>query len=69
MKAEEVKKMSDEQLTAAEEKTRRELFDLRGIAVTQQLENPHEMKLLRRDIARIKTERRSREIAAAQGNA
>lgn len=69
MKAEEVRKMSEAELKVAEEKTRRELYDLRSISVTQQLDNPHDMKRMRADVARIQTERRAREIASQKGNA
>ena len=46
------------------DRLRRRLFELKSQAVTEKLENPREMGEIRRDVARIKTEQRSREIAA-----
>lgn len=34
---------------------RRHLFDLRTQAVTEKLENPHQLELVRKDIARVLT--------------
>lgn len=66
MKANEAHKMSDEQLKVEEERLRHRIFELRSQAVTEKLENPHEMGHLRRDIARVLTERRGRQLRAAQ---
>lgn len=57
MRAEEVHKMSSDELGVAEQKLRKELFELRCKAVTEELENPREIRNLRRDIARVKTEK------------
>jgi large subunit ribosomal protein L29 len=62
MKAVEAHKMSVEELTSEEQKLRRQLFDLRTQAVTQKLENPRQLKNIRRDIARILTERKLRSV-------
>lgn len=62
MKAEEVRKMSMEELKLEEERLRRQLFDLRCQAVTESLENPMQFRNLRRDIARVKTHKRSLEL-------
>ena len=45
----------------------KELFDLRFRAITEKLSNPARIVAIRRDVARIKTLLREREIAAAQG--
>ena len=45
---------------------KQELFNLRFQNVTGQLDNTSRLGLTRRDIARINTELRSREIAAAE---
>ena len=37
------------------DRLRRHLFDLRAQAVTEKLENPHQLKAVRKDIARILT--------------
>ena len=41
------------------------LFELRSQAVTEKLENPRQIPNLRRDIARILTERNARRKASA----
>ena len=46
--------------------TKQELFNLRFQHATGQLENSSRLGLTRREIARINTELRSREIAAAE---
>ena len=65
MKYDEVKNMSDEQLTETLSQVRRELFDLRSKAVTEKVENNREFGLLRRDVARVLTEQRSRVLQAS----
>lgn len=62
MKASEVHKMSDGELTQEEQRLRRKHYDLRSQAVTEKLENPNLLSGVRRDIARILTERRRREL-------
>ena len=42
------------------------LFDLRSQAVTEKLEDPSQLRKTRKDIARIKTIIRQRELAAAK---
>ena len=64
MNAAEVKKMSDAQLTETVKQVRTELFELRNQAVTQKLENPQRLGELRKDVARVLTEQRSRQLAA-----
>jgi len=66
MKANEVRKMSEAELVETTGQLRRKLFELRGQSVTEKLENPRELGDIRRDIARVLTEQRSREIVAAQ---
>ncbi len=46
--------------------TKQELFNLRFQHVTGQLDNSARLGQLRRDVARINTELRAREIAAAE---
>lgn len=64
MKASEIKKLSDEQIAAEIKTARRSIYDLRTQAVTEKLENPGQKSVLRRDVARLMTEKRQREIAA-----
>jgi large subunit ribosomal protein L29 len=54
-----------ERLSEAKE----ELFNLRFQFATGQLDNPARLKQVRRDIARVLTELRVREIAAAEAAA
>ena len=65
MKAAEVHKFNDEELVVEVDRLRRRLFELRGQAVTEKLENPRELGKLRKDIARLLTEQRTRELKAA----
>jgi len=46
--------------------TKQELFNLRFQHVTGQLDNYSRLQQLKRDIARVSTEMRAREIAAAE---
>ncbi len=62
MKASEVHKMSQEEIQAEEQRLRRQLYDLRCQAVTEKIENPRLMGNIRRDIARLLTERRRRQV-------
>lgn len=63
MKAEEVRDMSDEQIVERIAELREELFRLRFRAAMMELENPQLPKTIRRDIARMKTILRERELA------
>ena len=60
MKATEAHKLSPDELTSEEARLRRALYDLRAQAVTQKLENPRQLRNLRRDIARMLTEHKLR---------
>ena len=64
MKSEEVKKMSDDQLAETVKQLRTQLFELKVQAVTEKLENPRRFGQIRKDVARVKTEQRAREMAA-----
>lgn len=65
MKPADVRKMRDEELNVEEDRLRRELFDLRTQAVTEKLENPRKFQVVKRDIARILTEKRARQSKTA----
>ena len=62
MKPSEVRALSDEEL----EDARAELFNLRFQMATSQLDNTARVTTVKRDIARILTEMRARELAAAK---
>jgi len=65
MKAREIREMSDEQLDLTLKDTIKHLFQLRFQSATERLETPSEIKKARRDIARLKTVQRKRELDAA----
>jgi large subunit ribosomal protein L29 len=55
MKTEEIRALSIEEIKAKELELTQELFNLRLRHTTGQLENPLKLRLLRKDIARVKT--------------
>lgn len=55
--------MSDEQLSLALKDTEKHLFQLRFQSATDRLETPSEIRKARRDIARIRTLQREKELA------
>jgi large subunit ribosomal protein L29 len=60
------REMDDSGLLRALSETKEELFNLRFQHVTGQLDNNARLTQVRRDVARINTELRAREIAAAE---
>ena len=65
-KAKELRELNDTELVKRLRETKEELFNLRFQLATGQLENNSRVGLLRRDVARINTLLRQREIAAAE---
>jgi large subunit ribosomal protein L29 len=61
-----MREMTDIELNAELEKMKKELFNLRFQHVTGQLENPVKMREVKRDIARVKTIIREKELEKAQ---
>jgi large subunit ribosomal protein L29 len=66
MKATEIKDLESTDLELKIKEARVELFNLRFQLATGQLDNPGRIKNVKRDIARLHTESRSREIEAAR---
>ena len=66
MKPKDVRALSDEELAKQLEDGRVELFNLRFQMATSRLDNTARVKTVKRDIARIQTEIRARELAAAK---
>jgi large subunit ribosomal protein L29 len=66
MKAEEIKLLSDTDLEQSLKDARTELFNLRFQLATGQLDNTGRIKAVKKDIARVLTEMRVREIEAAK---
>ncbi len=64
MKAKEVKEMTSAELTAKLAELKNELFNLRFRLASGQLENPVAIRTVKKDIARVNTEIRARELKA-----
>jgi large subunit ribosomal protein L29 len=65
-KARELADLADEDLTDRLAQAKDKLFKLRFQRVTGQMDNHAEITLTKRDVARVLTEMRAREIAAAE---
>ena len=63
MKAKEIRDMSREEMTAKLEDLKKDLFNLRFQHATNQLDNPIKIVAVKRDIARINTIIREKEIS------
>ena len=64
MKATEIRELSSDDLQAKRKEARAELFNLRFQMATSQLDNTARVKQVKKDIARIQTEMRARELSA-----
>jgi len=62
MKVNEIRQMTDQELNKELLDLKNELFNLRFQLATGQLDNPMRIKAVRKDIARIKTIIREREL-------
>ena len=63
MELKKMREMTEVELNTELGKMKKELFNLRFQHVTGQLENPVKMRELKRDIARVKTVIREKELA------
>jgi large subunit ribosomal protein L29 len=68
-KPEELRDLSDDELDTKLAEAKEELFNLRFQLVTGQLDNPMAIKISRKEIARILTVIRERELAVLEGAA
>ncbi len=66
MELNKIREMTDVELSAELSKMKQELFNLRFQHVTGQLENPVRMREVKKDIARVKTIIREKELAKAR---
>ncbi|MDO5725685.1 MAG: 50S ribosomal protein L29 [Tissierellia bacterium] len=66
MKVKEIRQLSTEDLSKKENDLKHELFNLRFQMATGQLDNPSNLKKVRKDIARVKTIIRERELSAGR---
>ena len=64
MKYKDIQELTDEELAKKVEEGRDELFNLRFQMATSQLDNTARVKNVKKDIARLLTEQRARQIAA-----
>ena len=69
MKYRDIQELSDEELSQKLEDGRTELFNQRFQMATSQLDNTARVTIVKRDIARVQTEMRARQIAAEKSAA
>ena len=67
MKAKDIQAMNDDELEKRLSEKRRALMDLRFKAATRQIKNHREIPVAKKDIARMNTVKRQREISQGQG--
>ena len=65
-KAKEFRERETQHLTAELAEKQKHMFDLRSQAVTEKLEDPSQLKKTRKEIARIKTVLRQRELETSK---
>ena len=66
MKANELKKMTTQELVAKEKELKEELFNLRFQLAVGQLTNPQRIRECKKDVARVKTLLCERSLKAAE---
>ena len=66
MKIQEIRELTDEELASELDRLRRHLFDLRAQSVTEKLADPSMITKARRDIARILTVTKQRQMSKAK---
>jgi large subunit ribosomal protein L29 len=62
VRPEDIRELTEDEILARIEEVQEEIFRLRFRGATQQLENPKLLQTLRRDVARMKTILREREL-------
>ena len=68
MRAEEIREMRPEDITARVKDLEEEQFRLKFRSATEPLEDPLRLRVIRRDLARLKTVLREQKLAKAQTN-
>jgi large subunit ribosomal protein L29 len=66
MKTKEIRELTSQELIAKERDLKAELFNLRFRLATGQLDNPMSIKAVKKDMARVKTIIRQRELEQAK---
>jgi len=69
MKAKEVHKLSEEEIGFEVDRLRRRLFELRQQEVTEKIQDTSQFGKIRKDIARLLTEKNVRRTKAAEAEA
>ena len=69
MRAEEIRELSDDEVRSRIAELEEERFRLKFRSATEAIESPLRFRSLRRDIARLKTILRERELGLARGTA
>ncbi len=69
MKIDEIRQFSDEELQLEIDRLHRHVFDLRSQSVTENLEDPSLLTKAKRDIARLLTVQRERQLAGQKAQA
>lgn len=69
MKANEAHRLKDEEIDIELKRLRRHQFDLRCQAVTEKIEDTSQFGKVRKDIARLMTEKRRRQLDAEKSEA
>ncbi|MBD1869095.1 50S ribosomal protein L29 [Cyanobacteria bacterium FACHB-471] len=64
-KIEEIRDLSDQELSEQIVETKKQLFELRFQKATRQLEKPHQFKHMRHRLAQLMTLERERQLAAS----
>jgi large subunit ribosomal protein L29 len=65
MTPKEVRKLNDEEVSVEIERLRRRHFELRTQAVTEKIEDTSQFGKIKKDLARLLTEQKARQMAAA----
>ena len=63
-----LREMAPDEMDREEGALREEIWKLRLQMTTGQLQNPYKVRKVRKDLARLLTVRRERELAASQGD-
>lgn len=66
MRSEEIRELGDTDIAQQVAELNEELFGLRMKSAYEELENPARIRQVRRDLARLKTIQRERELAVAR---
>jgi len=66
MRTDEIRELGDADIERTIEELKDELFQLRLRSAYEEIENPMKIRQVRRDIARLKTIKRERELQAAR---